>query len=103
MFHRLANVVLNGLHNLEKDQQKKAFFLQTSVKKARHLAILLLVLTLRLHSKSTLVVFTQTSLLIITFDHAPDHTLDHTHDHTLDHTLDCSLDHTFDHTFDHHS
>ncbi|KAF2356621.1 hypothetical protein FHG87_012626 [Trinorchestia longiramus] len=33
--HRLANVLLNRLHNLEKDQQKKAVLLQTSVKKAR--------------------------------------------------------------------
>ncbi|KAF2364507.1 hypothetical protein FHG87_004740 [Trinorchestia longiramus] len=35
MFRRLANVLLNGLHNLEKDQQKNAVLLQTSVKKAR--------------------------------------------------------------------
>ncbi|KAF2352003.1 hypothetical protein FHG87_017239 [Trinorchestia longiramus] len=35
MFRRLANVLLNGLHNLEKDQQKNAVLLQTSIKKAR--------------------------------------------------------------------
>ena len=31
----LANVLLKGLHNLEKDQQKNAILLQTSIKKAR--------------------------------------------------------------------
>ena len=35
MFRRLVNVLLNGLHNLEKDQQKNAVLLQTSVKKTR--------------------------------------------------------------------
>ena len=35
MFRRLANVLLNGLHNLEKDQQKNAVLLQTSVKKVQ--------------------------------------------------------------------
>ena len=35
MFRRLANVLLSGLHNLEKDQQRNAVLLQTSVKKAR--------------------------------------------------------------------
>lgn len=35
MFCHLANVLLNGLHNLEKDTQKNAVLLQTSVKKAR--------------------------------------------------------------------
>ena len=35
MIRRLANVLLNGLHNLEKDQQKNAVLFQTSVKKAR--------------------------------------------------------------------
>ena len=36
MFRRLANVFfLNELHNLEKDQQKNAVLLQTSVKKGR--------------------------------------------------------------------
>ena len=35
MLRHLANVLLNGLHNLEKDQQKNAILLQTSVKKAR--------------------------------------------------------------------
>ncbi|KAF2348352.1 hypothetical protein FHG87_020892 [Trinorchestia longiramus] len=34
MFRRLANVLLIGLHNLEKNQQKNAVLLQTSVKKA---------------------------------------------------------------------
>ena len=34
-FRRLANVLLSGLHNLEKDHQKNAILLQTSVKKAR--------------------------------------------------------------------
>ena len=31
----VANVLLKGLHNLEKDQQKNAILLQTSIKKAR--------------------------------------------------------------------
>ena len=31
----VANVLLKGLHNLEKDQQKNAVLLQTSIKKAR--------------------------------------------------------------------
>lgn len=31
----LANVLLSGLHNLERDQQKNAVLLQTSIKKAR--------------------------------------------------------------------
>lgn len=31
----LANVLLSGLHNLEKDQQKNGVLLQTSIKKAR--------------------------------------------------------------------
>jgi len=35
LFSRLANVLLNGLHNLEKDDQKNAVLLQTSVKRAR--------------------------------------------------------------------
>ena len=35
MFRCLANVILNGPHILEKDQQKDAVLLQTSVKKAR--------------------------------------------------------------------
>lgn len=35
MFRHLANVLLSGIHNLEKDQQKNAVLLQTSVKKAR--------------------------------------------------------------------
>ncbi|XP_070180345.1 uncharacterized protein, partial [Littorina saxatilis] len=35
MYRRLSNVLLNGLHNLEKDNQKNAVLLQTSVKRAR--------------------------------------------------------------------
>ena len=35
MLRHLANVLLNGLHKLEKDQEKNAVLLQTSVKKAR--------------------------------------------------------------------
>ncbi|KAF2352844.1 hypothetical protein FHG87_016399 [Trinorchestia longiramus] len=35
MFRRLVNVLLNGLHNLEKDQQMNAVLLQISAKKAR--------------------------------------------------------------------
>ena len=35
LFRHLANVLLNGIHNLEKDHQKNAVLLQTSVKKAR--------------------------------------------------------------------
>ena len=35
LYRHLANVLLNGLHNLEKDQQKNAVLLQTSLKKAR--------------------------------------------------------------------
>lgn len=35
VFHRLANVLLSGIHNLERDHQKNAVLLQTSVKKAR--------------------------------------------------------------------
>ena len=35
MFHRLDKVLLNGLQNLEKDQQRNGVLLQTSVKKAR--------------------------------------------------------------------
>ena len=31
----LANVLLKGVHNLEKDQPKNAVFLQTLIKKAR--------------------------------------------------------------------
>ena len=34
-YNRLSNVLLNGLQNLEKDHQKNAVLLQTSVKKAR--------------------------------------------------------------------
>ena len=34
-FRRLSNVLLRGLHNLEKDQQKNATLYQTSIKKAR--------------------------------------------------------------------
>ena len=35
LFRHLANVLLSGMHNLEKDQQKNTVLLQTSVKKAR--------------------------------------------------------------------
>lgn len=35
MYSRLSNVLLNGLHNLEKDHQKNAVLIQTSVKRAR--------------------------------------------------------------------
>ena len=35
LFCHLANVLLSGIHNLEKDQQKNMVLLQTSVKKAR--------------------------------------------------------------------
>jgi hypothetical protein len=35
LFRRLANVLLNGLHNLEKDHQKNSQLLQTSIKRAR--------------------------------------------------------------------
>ena len=35
LFKHLANVLLHGLHNLEKDQQKNAVLLQTSIKRAR--------------------------------------------------------------------
>ena len=35
MFRHLTNVLLNGLHTLEKDQQKNAVRFQTSVKKTR--------------------------------------------------------------------
>ena len=35
LFKHLANVLLHGLHNLEKDQQKGAVLLQTSIKRAR--------------------------------------------------------------------
>ena len=35
LFRRLANVLLNGLHKLEKDHQKNAGLYQTSIKKAR--------------------------------------------------------------------
>ena len=35
MLKRLSNVLLHGLHKLEKDHQKNAKLMQTSVKKAR--------------------------------------------------------------------
>eukprot|EP00745_Piridium_sociabile_P001153 TRINITY_DN10714_c0_g2_i1.p1 TRINITY_DN10714_c0_g2~~TRINITY_DN10714_c0_g2_i1.p1 ORF type:complete len:837 (+),score=176.30 TRINITY_DN10714_c0_g2_i1:399-2909(+) len=35
MYSRLSNVLLNGLHNLEKDHQRNAVLVQTSVKRAR--------------------------------------------------------------------
>ncbi|KAL8600389.1 hypothetical protein ACOMHN_052806 [Nucella lapillus] len=37
LFRRLSNVLLHGLHNLERDHEKDAVLLQTSVKKARML------------------------------------------------------------------
>ena len=36
-FKRLANVLLNGIHKLEKDSNSNTVAYQTSVKKARHL------------------------------------------------------------------
>jgi len=35
LFRRLANVLLHGIHNLEKDHQKNSALYQTSIKKAR--------------------------------------------------------------------
>jgi len=35
MFRRLANVLLHGMHNLERDQEKNSSLYQTSIKKAR--------------------------------------------------------------------
>merc|ERR1712154_228572 len=35
LFKRLSNVLLHGLQNLERDQEKDAVLLQTAVKKAR--------------------------------------------------------------------